>query len=498
MAISSAVDASAVARVVGIETIFKEFRAGSILKLPQRIAVVGQGATLASYSTNKVQVTSASQAGNLVGYGTPLHLVTKQLLPVNGDGVGSIPVTLYPLDDAGSGVAAAGDITPAGAATSTGSFKVVVNEIQSEEFVINTGDSIATIVTAITTAINAVLDMPVVAVDNTTDVELTSKWKGTSANDITVRVDGLVSVGITFGITQPTGGLVNPDVDDALNQVGDVWETLVINCMEIADTTSLTKYSTFGEGRWGALTRKPLVVFTGNTEATPATSVTVSDARPTDRVNSQLVAPGSENLPCVVAARQVARIAVRANNNPPYDYGGLDATGLVPGTDQQQWNYTQKDFVVKRGSSTTDVVDGVVNLSDIITFYKPTGEDPPAYRYVVDIIKLMNIIFNIDLIFNSDEWNGAPLIQDNQPTTNPAAKKPKMARGAVAGTLDALGLEAIIADPETAKDSVLAEIDAQNPKRLNLCIPVQVSGNSNIISIDLKWGFFFGTPQVLA
>jgi phage tail sheath gpL-like len=82
MAISNAVDASAVARVVGIETIYKNLRNGSIAILPQRIAVIGQGATSAIFSTTKQQVTSANQAGNLFGYGSPVHLAVKQLLPV--------------------------------------------------------------------------------------------------------------------------------------------------------------------------------------------------------------------------------------------------------------------------------------------------------------------------------------------------------------------------------------------------------------------------------
>ena len=64
--------------------------------------------------------------------------------------------------------------------------------------------------------------------------------------------------------------------------------------------------------------------------------------------------------------------------------------------------------------------------------------------------------------------------------------------------LDSLGLNAIISDPETAKAKTFAEIDAQNPKRLNVVTTVQLAGNSNIISVDLNFGFFFGTPTVVA
>ena len=492
------VENSAIARVVGIDTVFKNLRGGSIIYLPQRIAVVGQGSTAATYATTKRQVTSAFEAGSLYGFGSPVHLAVSQLLPVNGDGVGTIPVTVFPLEDDGAGVVAAGDITPSGSPSAQSAFKVRVNNIDSEAFLISVGDSVAAIITAMTAAINAVLDMPIIAVDNTTVLDFTSKWKGASANDIQVEVITDDLAGNVFTITQATGGATNPDVDDALNQIGNVWETLVLNCMDVADTDTLDKYTTFGEGRWGAIVKKPLIVFTGNTATTVTNATAVSDARKTDRVNAQLVAPGSSNLPFMVAARQLARTALVANNTPPVDYGSQDASGLTAGADGDQWNYSDRDTALKKGSSSIVVKDDVINLSDTITFYHPDGDPLPAYRYVVDIIKLQQIIFNLDLIFNAAEWNGAPLIPDDQPTTNRAAKKPKSAVAAVAAMVDSLGLNAIISDTETAKLSISATINSENPKRLDVVVTVQLSGNTNVISVDLQFGFFFGMLPVIA
>lgn len=492
MAISTAVNADAVARVVGIKTEFKDLRAGGIFLLPQRIAVIGQGNTLATYATTKRQVTSSAEAAQLYGSGSPVHLAVKELLPVNGDGVGSIPVTIYPLEDDGSGVVSTGDITPGGSPTVAASYLVRINGIDSEEFVISVGDSIADITAAMTTAINAVLDVPITAVDGTTVVDFTSKWAGTSANGIFVEVVGSTTAGNTFAVTQPVGGLVNPDVDDALTQIGDVWETMLLNCMDVADTAALDKYEAVGEGRWGPLVRKPFIVFSGSVLTTAAAAIVIPDARKTDRTNSQLMAPGSPNLPFVVAARQLARIALLASQNPPHDYGSQDATGLTPGDDGDQWLYIDRDLAVKGGSSTIEVKDGVVNVSDVVTFYHPTADPTPAYRYVVDIVKLQNIIFNLNLIFAVPEWDGAPLVPDDQPTSNPAAKQPRSAVAAIASMIDSLGLAAILSAPEIAKPTIVAGINEGNPKRLDVAFTVQLSGNTNIISIDLNFGFFFG------
>lgn len=498
MAISTAITASAVARVVGIQAEFQQNRPGRFTALPQRLAVFAQGATAATYTTTKRQYSSALTVGQNLGFGSPAHLIARQLFPDNGDGVGSIPVTFYPLEDDGSGVAATGSITPSGTNTENIEYVVIVGGVQSASFVIDTDDVVADMTAKITAAINSELNMPVIATDNGTDVGLAAKWAGASANTITTQVVGSATGVVAFAITQLTGGLVNPSIDDAIAQVGDVWETMIINAMEPGDSDALDALAAFGEGRWGATTRKPLVAFCATTEADVNTAITVPEGRKTDRVNVQLPAPGSIDAHFVVSARQVARIISRANDNPPYDYGSLPADGLTPGTDQEQWTYAQRDQAVKAGCSTIEVKDGVINVADVVTMYHPDGDTLPPYRHVVDIVKLQNIIFNIDLEFASAKWDGCPLIPDDQPTVNPDAKKPKTAVAAAAAIVDSLGLEAIISDPETSKAGIAAEIDASNPKRLNMAIPVTLSGNTNIISIDLLWGFYFGTPQVAA
>lgn len=501
MALSTAVDLSAVARVVGIKTEFVNLRGGNVVNLPQRIAVFAQGNSAATYSSDKFRVTSATQAAARYGFGSPIHLAVRQLLPANGDGVGTIPVTVYPLVDGPAAVTAAGDITPSGPVTKAGAARVIINNIPSQAFAINVGDTVATLVTAITAAINATLDMPVIATDATpgtsTEVGIAAKWAGPTGNDLVIEIEGGEDTGATFAITQPTGGAINPDVDGAIAQIGNVWETMVLNCLNIADTAILNKFQTEGDGRWGALVRKPFICFTGNTEADVATAITVSDARKLDRINAQLVSPGSLDLPFVVAARQLARIAPLAQNNPPHDYGSRTADGLTPGSDAEQWNYIQRDQAVKGGSATIEVKDGVVTLSDIVTFYHPSGDPTPAYRYVVDIVKITNILFNLDLTFANPAWDGAPLIPDDQATTNRTAKKPKMAVAAVCSLIDQLALGAFISDPEFAKANTLAAINDQNPKRLDVTSTMKISGNTNIISVDFNWGFFFGTTPLV-
>jgi phage tail sheath gpL-like len=490
MPISSAVDPSAQARAVGIETKFSDLRGGRTKYLPQQVAIVGGvTSTLTHTSTAKLRVTNAAEVGTAYGFGSPVHLAALQVMPVNGDGVGSIPVTVYALRNVGS--PGAGTITPSGTATAAGGFYIMSGGVRSNLITVAIGDDDEAVVDAMVAGLMGQVNMPITALDAVSMVSIIAKGAGTVSNSIVTEVVGELPAGITLAIVQLASATGNGPVDEAMALFGESWETMVINC-EDPITEVLDAYQTAGDARWGALTRKPFVAFSGNTDAAVGTAVTVPDARTTDKVNCFLTAPGSNDLPYVVAARQVARIAVVANSNPPQDYGSQLATGLNPGADGDQWTYPERDLAVKAGTSTSTIVGGVVALGDIITMYHPLGDPTPAYRYVVDIVKLMNIIYNLDLVFDSPSWAGAPLIPDDQATSNRSARQPKSAVAAVCGLLDSLGLEAIISNPEAAKASTFAEIDGSNPKRLNVATVVQLSSNTNIISVDLNFGFTFG------
>ena len=495
MAISTAIDPSAVARALGIKTEYKQIGAANARSLPQRIAVFAQGNTANTYATTKRQVFSAGEVAAVEGFGSPAHLSVLQLLPTNGDGVAPIPVTLYPLADGTT--EAAGDLTLSTPPTVDEVFQVRIGGVETLPFTILSTDTGTTAVAKVIAAVNAVLEMPAIAGDGTTLTTITAKWKGTTGNDIAISVIAPANATAVWAVTDMSSGATNPTVDAALAQVGNVWESMALNALGTGDALAVTAFEAFGVGRWDAAVRKPLVVFSGDVNASVATATTVPEANKTHFTNAQLVAPGSDELPFVVAARELARIAAVANSNPPLDYGSQKATGLKPGTDGEQWTDAQRNTAIKAGSSTVEVVDGVVEIGDVVTFYHPTGDPLPAYRYVVDIVRLQTVLFNLDAIFGSAEWAAAPLIPDDQATTNPSAKKPKMAVAAAAAMVDSLALEAIVSDPETSKALIVAGINPTNPKRLDLVVPIFLSGNTNIKSIDLQFAFFFGTAPVV-
>lgn len=476
------------ASAVAIDTQYKNFNEGAVYLLQQGIAILGQGSDAVTYSTDKFEITSADDVATVLGYGSPAHLMAKQILPSNGDGALGARVTMYPLPNEATGVAATGYITPVGTQTTSAQYVIRVGGIESNPFTAIKDETPAEVIPKMVTAVNGVLDMPVIATDGTTKLDLAAKHKGTTGNELVVELIG-VSQGIVFTVTAMTGGLVDPSTDVATAQFGNVWETLVVNQIGNGAHDDL---SLVGEGRWGQLVKKPFMAFSGTVETDETVLKAYTDTRKTDRVNGYITAPASPSSPWLIAARGVARIAKQANIDPATEYRGETLNTIVNGADGSQWDYEERDLAWKAGVSSTIIEDGVIKLDNTLTFYHPDGKPDPEYGKAIYIIKLQNIIFNLDLIFNQPSWEKAPLIPDDQVSTNPNARKPNDVVAALSVLTDNLANQAIISGPDFTKTNTTAAIDGSNPNRVNTTYPVKLSGNMDIHSIDLLFGFYLG------
>jgi len=479
-----------ITRVVGVDVEFVNFNLGKATLLPQRLAVIGQGNTLSTYSEDKYTVTSAAAVGAIYGYGSPLHLACRQLFPDNGDGIGGIPVTIYPLVDDDAGVTAAGSIDATGTATETASFKIKVGGIQTGNITIETDDTAATALGKIKTAINAVLAIPVIAGTVGGGVlPLTAKWAGESGNDISIDISEIDVAGLVFSSVAFTGGLANPDVEDALILIGDVWETFILNCMNYDDTDTLDTFQTWVEGRWLAEVKRPCIVTSGCC-ADYETRTAITDARKDDKTNPLAVSVDSPELPFVVAARWLAKVIPIANDDPAMNYIG-ELTGLEAGPDIDQEDITVRNSSLKKGSSTNKKIGSIAVINDFITMYHPDEEgDYPAYRYVCDIVKLMNIVYNVDIV--QEAFKGRPMLPDAdpQPVRSKTAVQPKNVKAVLKNLASSLNELAILADLAYTKANISVVISSVNPKRLETTFPVKVSGNVEVNDTVVKWGFY--------
>lgn len=486
-----AVTASAVSRVTGVGVQYKNFNSGAAAMLPQRLVVIGVGNTGVTYDATKFEATgTAEEIGERYGYGSPLHLVARQLFPMTGKGA-TFPVTFIPLAETAGSTAASGEIGCTGTASAAGSGVVKIGGITADFTVANGADS-AVVLATVKEAIARVIDMPVTA-GTVADGKLpvTSKAKGTVGNLIKVAVVANIP-GLTFSTKNLTGGASDPDVDEALTKVAEVWETAVLNTFPYNDNSRLEKFMIWGKGRWDDLTKKPVLCYHGCTDDY-RTRTAVTDARPTDWINALIVSVGSPELPyCIAAKAMVNDILTTADSNPALGYKGL-LEGLESGIDQVQEDYLVRNNSVNKGSSTNIKNGSVAELNDIVTMYHPASEGKfPSRRYVVDLIKLMNVVYNVRLIMEADDKKGAPIVGDNEITSNRAAIQPKTIKSEFVALAYSLTDRAIIRDTEfTVKNIEVAE-DKENPKRINVTFPVKVSGNLEVASTDIVYGFYLG------
>lgn len=460
---------------------------------PVRVVVLAQGDAGKTYSSTMRRVYSSDAVGRIEGYGTPAHLTVKALLPPEGSGVGDIPVTLLPLQQPTSGAAAAGTITPSGTPTKTQTYWFEIGGVLSERVIVKPGDDVAAMCDTGVAAINAVLDMPALATDNSTSIGIGVNWEGASGNNVGIKVITPEGGEITWGLVQPTGGSGVPDITAALAQIGEnVWETHLINSLDYTDDSELDEIEAFNEGRWDPEVRKYIYSFVGTNEATMETVRAVTDARATDRTNIVVPCPGSSSLPFVIAAEHVRGIAVRANENPACDYGSIPLKKLNPGLDSEQWKSSMRQTANTSGLSTIRVKDGVVQICDVITCWHPSTEERDAYKSLVQLEKIATMVHNFDLVFDSPKVDGVPVIPNGQATKNPLAMTPNGFKAKMNKIFDNAADDAIISDPEWAKENSSVTIDSTNADRLNVNAVFKTSGNANVISIDLIYSRYYG------
>jgi len=484
------VSPSTITRVTGVEATYRNFNQGNAAMLNQRLTIIGLGNDDAEYNLNKREFFSALTVAQTYGWGSPLHLAAEQLLPSIG-ATAEFPVTIIPLLKAEQSMAATGSIGAEGTATANGSGVIYIGGI-SAEFPVMKDQTGAAVLAAIKTAINSVLQMPVLTGEIQDDeLPLTAKWSGDIGNSIKIEIEANAP-GILFTTQDFSGGALDPNVQSALEKIGIIWETFILNTFSYKNTSRLDVYQSFVEGRWGPLEKKPCLVAHGCTDDFE-TRTAITDLRTHDYANFLIVSVGSRELPFVVAAKALLNdIVTTANNNPPQNYKGR-LNGLHTGADHIQETTLQRNSSIMKGSSNNIKTGNVAELNDTVTFFHPVEEGKyPSKRYVVDIVKLQNIVYNVRLIMEQDIIKGAPLLPDSTITTNPTAIQPKSVKTMFFNLADSLARAAIIGEPEFTKKNMTVKIDSENPKRLNVTFPVKLSGNVEVSSTDIYFGFYLG------
>lgn len=500
---SNAVGSERVSRIVGYVITTGDPRVVSP-NLPQRIAVLAEAneANQATLSTTGKQITSAKQAGALYGYGSPIYNIMRILKPLYGDGVGGIPIIVYPQAKAVSAAAKVIDITPTGTATANGTHYLVIagrDNIDGVFYSINIlkGDTPVEISAKIEDAINNVLAAPVTAISTATKATATAKWNGLTSNDLSITVDtGDDDLGIAYVSATVTAGSGTPSIAGALAQFGNEWNTVVVNSYGTVSAVldSLEAFNgrpdpEIPTGRFVGILMKPFIAITGSVAEDPSA---ITDARENEVTVAIAPAPLSKGFPMEAAANMSVLYCVVAQNNPEQDVNNKSYPDMpTPISIGVMSSYDSRDEIVKKGCSTVDLVAGAYVVQDFVTTYHPQGEEPPQFRYV----RNLNIDFNVRYTYylNEQIYVIDHVIANDDDIVNVLKfVRPKDWRSQLNTVADSLTKRGLTVDSQFMKDSLLVTLSSSNPDRLDTKFRYKRSGIARISSTTAEANFNFG------
>lgn len=513
MAISDAVGSELISRIVGYKLTKGNF-SNSTPNLPQRVVVFAEAnaANQSGLDTTAFQATSAQSVGAVAGYGSPAYHIARILFPLGGGGaIGGIPVFFSLQAEAVAATSCKKTITVSGQATKGGTHYVVVGgrySLDGGSYAINiqAGDTPTEVAVKIYNAVNAVLGCPVTATETSpvgAVATLETKWKGATGNDFGLRIDtNGDDLGLSYAIAQTQVGTGTPSVQSALNQFGNVWNTIVINSYgfledtinELQDFNGIPDPNT-PTGRYAAIVFKPFIALTGTTLDTDTTTndTALCDANSTEVTIAACPAPLSEAFQFEAAANYCTLYARVSQDTPQLDIEGKYLPDMPMAVDQfAMESYTVRNACVLLGMSTVDRVAGKYQVQDFVTTYHPVGEVPPQFRYC----RNLNLDFNVrygywllELINVVDHV----IANDADTVTATSVVKPKMWKAILKNYAKDLGMRGLVADVPFMQDSITVGISATNPDRFETFFRYKRTGMVRIASTTAEAGFNFGT-----
>jgi phage tail sheath gpL-like len=448
------ITASNLATGVGATAENVQFQANATI-IPRNILVCGPGipatCTANGVVNGKVaQVLSSAQGINTYGSGSILaRLITAVFQGSNG----AVQVWALPEADGSAAATQASALTVTASTPGVGTVNFYINgtAYSANTTAASTPTSIAA---ALNTLINADANCPVTSSPTAGVLALTAKSKGVYGNFISLSFNSgpsdVTPTGVTGAVVAMAAGTVTSPLANDLNSglgIGSV-ANILPNGQQVTDlvhgftqdATSITAISTYNgagntpTGLYDGTVGRPIRALDGHTLATGAAALTAALAIGTtnisDRTNGLICAPGSLTHPSELAAIAIGVMARINNTRAEQNSIGQILPGVDPGyacalagnrwTDQ----YTSRDSAVQGGLSPTLCVGSGVYLQNVVTFYHPASVPVTsnAYREMVNISKVQNILASIRTNFSGPKWIGYTIVSDVKNVTVGASR----------------------------------------------------------------------------
>lgn len=512
---SNAIDQGAVARTVGYALGFKDF-SEALRNLPQRITIfsVIQESKQGAFTDWNIRHTMSSVQEVLDLFGIcPAYYCMRILKPINGGGIGSIPIDIFPIQET-TGSEAIGTLTITGTADKTVVHTVVLNgrkfiDSQSAQYTVEATDTPTDVAAKVIAAVNGLLSSSVTAAaGGAGEVDFTSKWQTLTANEISLTIDiGTDDADLTYVLPTFASGAGVFDISTALANIGEVWTTGIINTFDntlfdvFANFNGVPDPDTGGTGRWNAKTVKPLIACLGTKVSVEATLLALAAGREDDLTNCLATAPNTQGFTFEAAANMLGAFMQVMHNKPHSTAADVyypDMPGPVDDNIGVMKDYDIRDNLVKGGVSTVSYDESLgYRIEDFITFRRPVSQAEQAkdWRYCRDIVGIdFNVIYQYRLTEETYLF-ARTIVNDEDVVDSDVSEdviKPKDWKAVVFDLFEKLGKKALITDVSFAENSLQVDISDVNPKRFETTFNYKRTSTVRISSTTAYAGFNFG------
>lgn len=367
---------------------FSNVRAAGPAELPFQALLIGQKIASGTMAVDEqILVTGADEVGALAGYGSPLHRAAIRFFQNNQ----SVNTYIIGIADGAAATASTQEVTLSGTATDVGTFSIYLDGDKYNTSVI-VGDTADVVGAAMVLVINADPSASAIASYAAGVLTLTSKGKGVAVGDITTVLNYApgdeTPAGLTAAISTFTAGTVSPDIQDALDVIGDSWFNVIT--APYSDAVSLTAIEAFLATQASALYQRDAMYYTAKKGTTSELiSFAIDSAR-----NSQYVSiVAGTDRPHSIAEQAAAVAGVVATSvveDPAVPLHRVTLQGILPVEKTNRWDLQERNSLASNGVATlTDEL--VVQTEGTVTMYlkNSTGASDTSYQYQNTVFILM-------------------------------------------------------------------------------------------------------------
>jgi phage tail sheath gpL-like len=385
-----------------------------------------------------------------------------------------IRLTLVTVADAQAGLAAAGSVAFAGAASKSGVITLYIGAEAYRVAVLRTWTAADT-AAAFIHLINAAQLSPVTASVDAEALDtlvLTARHKGIDGNLIPLRLENTTE-GQTAALTPMSGGQVNPDLADAFASIFAAGHQVII--IPYTDAESLEAFRDHLDATGHALEQRGAVGATALT-GTLAQATTLASSVNAGRTTIALL-PGTPSLPCEVAAAYGAVIS--SEEDPARPLNTLELNGIAVPPLERRLGRTEQETALYGGITPLEVGPG--DKVQIVRAISTYTLDPQG----IEDISLLDIttIRTLDYVRKACRER----ISLRFPREKLSARTAPKVRSELIDVLLKLEDLEIVEEVKANLPGLVVERDSQDPNRLNAAIPCDVVNGLHVFAgrIDL-------------